>query len=732
MQFQLQTRRARFVAASALTIVFVAAVVWFLRSPRLGPRVGGENETGEFLLVDAGDRALEGAPALALTFSLPLDARKTYDRYVRVFQMPAPPRPATRGPFFNEPPQKPQQSVVSVKPEDTNAEGGTVVSGAWVVGDNPRLLYFPHIKPETRYVVLVSTGLQARNGTALAADSRYSIQTAPVPPAYYFASNGMVLPAGQNGGLPVITVNVPEVDIQFLRVKNEKLADFFDRVISRPRNRQQNRGESDETEGSEEYDYRHTSLRGAVGNYQLDEFRELIDSVYLGRFTTERQPNKRSATYIPVENIRELKEPGVYVAVMSQPGRFRYDFQTTYFYVSDLGLHLRLFDKGADAFVSSLVDGKAVRGVEVSWLDGKGKTLARAETDGDGRATFAERPRDAKVALALKDKQVSMIALREPALDLSEYDIVGERYTPVRLFPYSGRNLYRPGEAFDVSVLARDPDGRPVAAQPIQASLKDPTGRKQFTATWQPDARYSGYYLKHIQLPEDAATGAWTLELRADPADKALGSVFRFGVEEFLPERMKLDVTSADQALAANQLFQIGVQGTYLYGAPAAGNRLLGVAAFERNKNPLARKYPGFEFGDTGENDAKTRNELSEQTLDAQGAARIDVDLGPAANKHSPFTVRATLSLLESGGRPVVRSIERVVWPAPVLVGVRPLFNGDYAREGTRRNSKCFSIATKSRWTGATIFSPSSQPRWRGITTTALRKRWRCFSSGAP
>ena len=113
--------------------------------------------------------------------------------------------------------KKPQQSVVSVKPEDTNAEGGTVVSGAWVVGDNPRLLYFPHIKPETRYVVLVSTGLQARNGTALAADSRYSIQTAPVPPAYYFASNGMVLPAGQNGGLPVITVNVPEVDIQFLR-----------------------------------------------------------------------------------------------------------------------------------------------------------------------------------------------------------------------------------------------------------------------------------------------------------------------------------------------------------------------------------------------------------------------------------------------------------------------------------------------------------------------------------
>src|SRR5207253_2394750 len=129
-------------------------------------------------------------------------------------------------------------------------------------------------------------------------------------------------------------------------------------------------------------------------------------------------------------------------------------------------MHLRLFDKTADAFVSSLVDGKAVRGVDISWLDSKGKILTHAETDNEGHATFAEWPRDARVAMAKKDRQVSMLTLREPALDLSEYDITGERYKPVRLFAYSGRNLYRPGESLDVSVLARDADGRAVPAQP--------------------------------------------------------------------------------------------------------------------------------------------------------------------------------------------------------------------------------------------------------------------------
>ena len=680
MDLQFRTRGVK-IAGAAVAIVALGALVYWIHSAVRPP--AGNADEGEFLLVDATDRDLDGVPALALTFTLPLDARKSYDKYIRLFEMPSPPKPTEQRNFFGEDTTGKGGTVVSTKPEDTNTQGGKAVTGAWTVGKNPRLLFFPNIKPETRYVVEVLPGVEARNGSKLAADFKYSIRTAPVPPAYYFASNGMVLPAHQNGGLPVITVNVPEVDIQFLRVKNEKLADFLDRVITQPKAARKQGEEEDTSTDEDRFDYLRTSLHGAVGGYQLDEFRGLTESIYLGRFTTEKQENKRSVTYIPVEDIRELRDPGVYMAVMTQPGRFRYDYQTTYFYVSDLGLHLRLFDKGADAFVSSLVDGRAVRGVEISWLDAKGKPLSNGQTDSEGHAPFAERPKDTRVVMARKDKEVSLIALREPALDLSEYDIVGEHSSPVRLFAYSGRNLYRPGENFDVSVVARDPDGRPVPAQPIQAVLKDPAGRKQFTTTWQPDSRFTGYYLKRVQIPDDAPTGSWTLELRSDPADKVPAAVFRLGVEEFLPERMKLDLTSTDTPLTADQAFNIAVKGTYLYGAPAAGNRLLGVVEFERNKNPLAKKYPGFEFGDSGENDSKSRKELQEQTLDGQGMAKVGIDLSPLEMNHSAFNVRATLSLLETGGRPVIRSIERVVWPAAVLVGVRPLFPGDYAREGS-------------------------------------------------
>lgn len=667
--------------------VVAAATVLVVKQP--WKNEAAADSEGNFALVEVANRDLDGSPALAATFTLPLDPKLNYDEFAQVFEMPA--RAGDAKPRRDENADeemdgedgnaKDAGTSVSTSAEDVELKDGKLVKGSWVVGENPRLLFFPHIKPQTRYVVKIAAGLPARSGKKLDAEARYSVRTAAVSPAFYFASQGMVLPAKQNGGLPVVTVNVPEVDVQFLRVKPDQLPRFLDRVISGPK--PASRQHDDEESDYEDYDWRATSLKGAVNNWSLDNLHKLTDSVYVGRFVTEQKVNKRNVTFLPVEDIKELREPGIYIAVMSQPNRFRYDYQVTYFYVSDLGLSTRLFTRGADAYVSSLTSGKAVAGVEVSWLDEQAKVLSRAETDGEGHATFAERPADARVIVAKKGKEISLIALKEPALDLSEYDIGGAPGKPVSLFAYSGRNIYRPGETFDLSILARDADGQAVPAQPVQAILKRPDGKNQFTATWQPEQKFGGYYRHLIEIPGDAPTGFWTLELRVDPADKRASTSFRFGVEEFMPERMKLDLSAAQKTLTAGKPFALAVQGDYLYGAPAAGNRLLGVVQFERNKNPLARELPGFEFGDSNEDSQKKRVELEENTLDDAGHAAIDIDLGPAGDKASPYTVRATMSLLESGGRPVIRNIERTLWPAPVLVGIRPLFAGDYAPEGS-------------------------------------------------
>ena len=680
------SRRGFGIVPLLLVVVAIVVAGWFLaRNWQADDDVA---DAGPFQIADFANRDFDGSPALALSFTLPLDARKNYDEQIQVFEMPARPGDSngrTPGDDDEDGEGAPGSGnpQVSSAPEAVATDGGKLLKGAWVVGDNPRLLFFPHIKPQTRYVVRVAAGLTARSGQQLSEEGRFAVLTAAVAPAYYFASRGMVLPAKQNGGLPVITVNVPEVDIQFLRVKADQLPRFLDKVISGPRRPTTRQTDAADDEEDNDYDWRATDLKGAVDNWSLDSLHQLTESVFAGRFLTEQQPDKRSVTFIPVEDIKELREPGIYIAVMSQPNRFRHDYQVSYFYISDLGLSTRLFARGADAYVSSLSTGKAVSDVEVSWLDENAKVVARAETDGNGRANFTERPAAAKVVVARQGKQVSMITLKEPALDLSEFDVGGLPGRPLRLFAYAGRNLYRPAEQFDVSVLARDADGRPVPAQPIQATLKRPDGKSQFTASWPADAKLAGYYQRRIELPADAPTGTWTLELRADPADRQATSSFRFAVEEFLPERMKLELDSPPAELSASTPLRIAIKGSYLYGAPAAGNQLLGVALFERQKNPLAQQLPGFEFGDSAEDGQRQRVELEAAQLDENGQLALTVDLAPAGDKRSPTTVRTTLSLLESGGRPVVRNLERVIWPAPVLVGVRPLFTGDYARQGS-------------------------------------------------
>lgn len=680
-------------SAPVVALVFLATVV----AAYFGWRAIEQDEAPDtavaFEVVDAAHREFDGSPALALSFSLPLDAKADAGPFVQVLEMPPGPQstPARSRSDEDEDEYSPdsdlaRSSAVSRKPEDTVLDGGQPVSGAWVVGENPRLLFFPHIKPSARYVVRVLPGLAAKSGAKLAgAEQRFSIQTAAVAPAFYFASKGMVLPAGQNGGLPVTTVNVPEVDIQFLKVKPDALPKFLEKVIAGAA-RAPHSPDEEGDDGEEGYVWHDpgTRLQGAVSGWTLDNFHKMTDSVFVGRFDTEQKPNRRSVTFIPVEGIAALQEPGVYVAVMSQPNRFRHDYQTTYYYVSDLGLHVRQYaGKGADAFVSSLGSGKGVSGAEVAWLGADGRILGQAETDGVGRAHFAERPRDAKVVVAKKGGQLSLIALKEPALDLAEFDVGGLVSAPVRLFAYSGRNLYRPGEKFDVSVMARDADGRPIPTQPLQALLRRPDGKAQWTATWTPEEKFAGYYRRAIELPADAATGAWNLELRSDPAARLASTTLRLNVEEFLPERMKLELSSTAGQLSPDAGWRIDVAGAFLYGAPAAGNRLLGVVNTERNKNPLEKQLPGFVFGDADEDSVRARTELGETELDAQGKAGVDVDLAPVHKRRSPFTVRATLSLLESGGRPVVRSIERTWWPAPVLVGLRPMFVGAYAREGS-------------------------------------------------
>src|SRR5690606_26583692 len=120
--------------------------------------------------------------------------------------------------------------------------------------------------------------------------------------------------------------------------------------------------------------------------WDLGTLSGLADSVYANRFVLNTRPNERIVSFLPVQTIPELREPGLYFAVMRRPGDFQGQYQTTFFSVTDIGLHARLQGDRLWVHAASLDSGQPRDGVRLEIIDGNGRVVAEAATNGEGQA----------------------------------------------------------------------------------------------------------------------------------------------------------------------------------------------------------------------------------------------------------------------------------------------------------------------------------------------------------
>lgn len=528
----------------------------------------------------------------------------------------------------------------------------------WKLDDTGRVLRYPYVATNTDYVLKISGRLAAADGSTLGRDVEQKVYTGELKPAVGFASQGSVLPARESRGLPVVSVNVAEVDVEFLRVREKSLPQFFHEY--------QRGGRRSGWELDSEYG----------DNTPLSD---LAEPVYTNRFVLGGKRNERMVTYLPIQDIDELQEPGLYFAVMKRTGRFNDQYETTFFTVSDIGLHVRAYKDKLFVHTASLQDGSGIASVELQVLDGPGEVLLKSQTDRNGNAMLPYKLQAAHVLIARRGKDVSLLPFNQPALDLSEFAVSGREPAWFDVFAWAGRDLYRPGEVVRLSALLRDADGKPVPmkdkkAQPLFVRLIQPNGKPFVESRIESGAQ--GYYSFEKLIPAEAPTGRWQVEFRTDPASAEAVQGMTLRIEEFLPERMKLDLDTADAVLRLGRPLTLKASGAYLYGAPAAGNRFTAKLAVAVEQQPL-EGMPGYFFGDPTVELPKDAKDVIDTTLDAEGKLSQDIALPSEVRPTTPVAAIVSGSLYESGGRSVNRSLKRVLWPADALVGLRPMFDAE-------------------------------------------------------
>lgn len=344
----------------------------------LSKRYAGKDVT----IIDASEIQLDGANAMVVTFSVPLDPNQDFSQFAR---------------------------LVDVK----NGK----LEGAWELSDNLMELRMRHLPPSRELQLSIDRGVRGINERTLVNGYDLKLTTADVVPSVGFASRGSLFLADVLQGLPVFALNVDSIDVNFYRIKPDSLASFL---------------------ASWQYG-------NNLQYWNSDDLLNNTDLVYTGRFELNPQKNTRENMQIPLKDIKPLQEEGVYLAVMQQAGRYSYTMPATLFTLSDIGVSMHSYLNELDVFTQSLAKGSALKGVEIRLLDSKGQLLGKAETDSSGHAKL-DRGADAALLLAINNGQTSMIDLKNPALDLAEFDIAGPQGYAKQFFVFGPRDLYRPGK----------------------------------------------------------------------------------------------------------------------------------------------------------------------------------------------------------------------------------------------------------------------------------------------
>ncbi|EPP6712025.1 alpha-2-macroglobulin family protein [Salmonella enterica subsp. enterica serovar Chester] len=511
------------------------------------------------------------------------------------------------------------------------------VDGAWELAPNLKELRLRHLEPERVLVVTVDPAVKALNNATFGKSYEKTITTRDVQPSVGFASRGSLLPGKIAEGLPVMALNVNHVDVNFFRVKPGSLASFVS-----------------------QWEY-----RSSLSNWESDHLLKMADLVYTGRFDLNPARNTREKLLLPLSDIKPLQQAGVYVAVMNQAGHYNYSNAATLFTLSDIGVSAHRYHNRLDIFTQSLENGAAQSGIEIVLLNDKGQTLAQATSDAQGHVQL-EADKAAALLLARKEEQTTLLDLTLPALDLSEFNVAGAPGYSKQFFMFGPRDLYRPGETVILNGLLRDSDGKTLPDQPVKLEVVKPDGQVMSTIVSQPE---NGLYRLNYPLDINAPTGLW--HVRANTGDNLLRS-WDFHVEDFMPERMALNLTAQKTPLAPADEVKFSVVGYYLYGAPAIGNTLQG-QLFLRPLRDAVAALPGFQFGNIAEENLSRSLDEVQLTLDKGGRGEVSA-ASQWQEAHSPLQVILQASLLESGGRPVTRRVEQAIWPADTLPGIRPQF----------------------------------------------------------
>lgn len=512
---------------------------------------------------------------------------------------------------------------------------------------------------EKSYSLTIARGLRGKIGGVLKEDYNGSVAFGELQPSISF-SNSKAVYLSKKGGknIEVQITNIPKVKLVISKIYENNLL-MGTRREYYPDESKTEFASYDGGEGDEEYS---SSSDVTIG-----------DVIYEKEIDARSLPKSGVARVLNLSQFEDrLPEfKGIYhVMIRSTENYWQRD--SRFISLSDLGLIAKEGQDKIYVFANSIKNAVPVNEVNVFVYAANNQLIGTGATNGDGVAEINYSKKDfagfkPAMVIAKTADDFNYLPFNNTRVNTSRFEISGKHNNPSGLdaFVYAERDIYRPGEKINFSVVLRDRQWKVPGNIPLKLKFLMPNGKelKSFRKNLNDEGSLEG----NIDLAVSAITGSYTLEVYT--SNDVLLASKNFSVEEFVPDRIRVNAKLDKTFMKPGQSATLQINAMNFFGPPAS-NRNYETEIQVKQKSFDPDKYNDYDFSLANQNTFFDKV-VKEGKTDADGNASESYEVPETYNNMGALQTNFYTTVFDETGRPVSRATSVDIFTQDVFFGVK-------------------------------------------------------------
>ncbi|MBC8035550.1 MAG: alpha-2-macroglobulin family protein, partial [Chitinophagaceae bacterium] len=504
---------------------------------------------------------------------------------------------------------------------------------------------------EQTYTLTAIKGLRGKINGVLKEDHTASIAFGKLEPSIKFGnSKGVYLSGEGNKNIEIRITNVAKMMVVVSKIYENNLL-----AAHRYGYTPKASGNGNEYD---EYDYGGSDL--ALGDIVYEQE---IDTRSLPKYGGSKLLNFNIADRLP-----EFK--GIYHIMIRSTDDYWVRY-SRFISLSDLGLIAKEGKDKLVVFANSIKTAAPSEGVNLVAYGENNQVLGTGATNAEGVAEIAYARKEfagfrPAMIIAKTASDFNYLPFHTTRVNTSRFEVGGSRSNKTGLdaFIYAERDIYRPGERVNFSVIIRDRAWKSPGDMPVKLKFLLPNG-KEFK-TFRKSLNEQGSLEGSVDIASSGITGSYLLEVYT--SNDVLLSAKSFMIEEFVPDRIKVSATLDKPFLTPGSTTQLKINAVNFFGPPAS-NRNYEAEIQLKQKYFSPKKFDNYNFGLANQSSFYDKI-VKEGKTDASGNATEEYQVPDTYRNLGILQATFYATVFDETGRPVSKSANADIYTQDIFAGI--------------------------------------------------------------